>query len=130
VARRGVAMSSSKPIVLVIDDDDQVRKLLVQQLKLAEFAVLSARDGDQGIEMLSRNKVDLILVDIVMPGKDGVQTITNVRITHPDLRIIAMSGDIDSALYLKAAERLGVRVRLQKPFTMDQMLKAIDAAMK
>lgn len=122
-------MTPRKQTLLVVDDEEPIRQLLAAQLRHEGYTVLQARDGDTALSLLERNPVDVAIVDIVMPGKDGIQTITNLRITHPDLRIVAMSGDIDSAVYLTAADRLGVRQRLKKPFSHEQLLEALEAVM-
>lgn len=122
-------MAETKPTVLVIDDEAAVRRALEQQLKYAGYPAVTARDGAHAIEILETTRADLALIDLVMPGKDGVQTITNLRITHPEIRIIAMSGDSNSQMYLKAAQGLGVKVRLEKPFTYQQLTAALEQAM-
>ncbi len=121
-------MTPKKQNVLIVDDEEPIRQLLAAQLRQEGYSVLQARDGETALSLLERNPVDVAIVDIVMPGKDGIQTITNLRITHPDVRIVAMSGDIDSAVYLTAADRLGVRQRLKKPFSHEQLLEALEAS--
>jgi CheY-like chemotaxis protein len=115
--------------ILVIDDDHAVREVIAAHLRSEKHTVLTARSGEQALELIARHRVDLVVVDLVMPGRDGVQVITNLRITHPDIRIIAMSGDTNSSVYLRAAESLGANARLQKPFTHEQLLQAVDEAM-
>ncbi|MBD3243416.1 MAG: response regulator [Chitinivibrionales bacterium] len=129
MAKEKTFMTPKKLTLLVVDDEEPIRQLLSAQLRHEGYTVLQARDGDTALSLLERNPIDVAIVDIVMPGKDGIQTITNLRITHPDLKIIAMSGDIDSAVYLTAADRLGVKQRLNKPFTHEQLLGALEAIM-
>jgi len=110
-----------------VDDDDGIRGILTAQLMSEGYNVVTAHDGERALELLRKCTVDLLIVDFVMPGKDGVQVITNVRVTRPELRIIAISGDIDSDVYLRAAKNLGVDVRLQKPFTHEQLQAALSS---
>jgi DNA-binding response OmpR family regulator len=120
-------MRNRRRTVLVVDDDDGIRGILTAQLMSEGYNVVTAHDGERALELLRKCTVDLLIVDFVMPGKDGVQVITNVRVTRPELRIIAISGDIDSDVYLRAAKNLGVDVRLQKPFTHEQLQAALSS---
>ena len=96
---------------------------LQQALKLNPYSFSGLKN--MGKALLLANKPDVAIVDMYMPGKDGVQTITNMRITHPDTSIIAMSGDTNSDVYLRAAANLGVRAGLKKPFSRQQVDDAI-----
>jgi CheY-like chemotaxis protein len=118
-------MASPKTTILVVDDEAFVRMLVTSTLEEAGYRVLAAADGNAGLEWLKKGSVDLMIVDIVMPGKDGVQTITNARLTYPQLRIIAISGDVNSKVYLRAAEKLGAHAALEKPFPKELLLETV-----
>ena len=113
--------------ILIIDDDDDLRSVIAQNLELAGHTVLQAADGRQGVNLFHAAPVDLVLTDLVMPGKEGVETIIELHRENPLLPIIAMSGGMPrSSMYLEIAAKLGARRTLAKPFTPEDLLKSID----
>jgi DNA-binding NtrC family response regulator len=114
--------------VLVIDDDEQVRSILAQFLEHAGHVALTASDGDEGIRVFHRERVDLVVTDIVMPRKEGIETIIELRTIRPDLKIIAMSGGglAEGAPYLGFARQLGADAVLDKPVRMDAFCRAVS----
>ncbi len=91
--------------VLVIDDDPVTRMVVCALLESAGHTVSEASDGDTGIAMFYATSPDLVITDILMPGKDGTETIRELRATNPEIKIIALSGDVrfDGPGILKAA---------------------------
>lgn len=77
--------------ILVIDDGESVRKMLQAVLKSAGHEVSTAADGRQGMQAVARQSVDLVIVDIIMPEQDGLETITQLRRGYPNIKIIAIS---------------------------------------
>jgi DNA-binding response OmpR family regulator len=113
--------------ILLIDDDDPLRSVIAQNLVIAGHTVVQAADGRQGVDLFHTTPIDLVLTDLVMPGKEGVETIIELHRERPELPIIAMSGGMPrSAMYLDIAAKLGARRALAKPFTPETLLKAID----
>ncbi len=119
------------PSVLIIDDDDNLRDSLRRTLHKAGYTVSDASDGKQGLLKLETVSPDLILLDIFMPGKEGLETIVELRRSHPGVRVIAMSGGGTKGMIdvLKAATLLGARRTLAKPFSPEQLLEAVRAEM-
>lgn len=78
--------------ILIIDDNDDLRTVICGVLESAGHEVVQAADGVQGIELQRRSPVDLAITDILMPEKEGVETIRDLAREFPALRIIAMSG--------------------------------------
>ena len=113
--------------ILVIDDEDEVRSMLRQMLEHAGHEVSEAVNGAVGIEIYERETSDLIITDIIMPEKEGVETIITLRRSNPALPIIAISGGgrLDATDFLSMAEKLGARHTLTKPFRRDQLLDAV-----
>jgi len=113
--------------ILIIDDDEQFRKMLRRILEQEGYKVLEASDGLEGIELFSAMPADLVITDIVMPGKEGVETILEIKEAYPQVDVIAVSGggwqafEID--LYM--AKKLGART-LKKPFLRKEILKMIE----
>lgn len=113
--------------ILIIDDDDALRGVIAQNLELAGHTVVQAADGRQGVDLFHATPVDLVLTDLVMPGKEGVETIIELHRERPELPIIAMSGGMPrSNMYLEIAAKLGARRALAKPFTPQDLIKAIE----
>lgn len=115
------------PSILVIDDDDGLRDALRRNLQKAGYQVVEACEGGQGLQQLEHAAVDLVILDIFMPGKEGLETITELRRSHSNLRVIAMSGGGSSGMIdiLQAARLFGARRTLTKPFTREQLLEAV-----
>jgi len=111
--------------ILLIEDDEQLREMVRLLLTEAGYLVSLARDGIEGIRRHRTDPADLVLTDIVMPNKEGLETIIELRREYPDLRIVAMSGSTYSPTWLKTARLLGVQRTLLKPFTIPQLTGAI-----
>ena len=86
-------------------------------------------DGNDGLAKFRANPIDLVLMDLVMPTKEGIETIMELHREFSDAKIIAMSGAIHSEGYLRLAGRLGASRTLDKPFTADRLLSAVDTAL-
>lgn len=113
--------------ILIIDDEDELRSMLRQMLEQAGHEVAEAVNGAEGIALYERDAHDLIITDIIMPEKEGVETIIALRRTAPELPIIAISGGgrLDATDFLTMAKKLGARHTLTKPFRRDQLLEAV-----
>ena len=110
--------------ILVIDDDDGVRGLLKQILVDAGYLVLTAGDGKAGVRLIKQNDVDLVLTDLIMPDQEGLETIRLLRRDHPTIKVVAISGAIES-VYLKTASMLGAQVTLSKPIQPEELLRVV-----
>jgi CheY-like chemotaxis protein len=115
------------PSILIIDDDDSLRDSLRRTLHKEGYTIMEASEGGRGLKLLERSSVDLILLDMFMPDKDGLETIRELRLAHPEIPIIAMSGGgfRGTVDVLHVAKKLGVRRTLGKPFTREQLLDAL-----
>jgi len=113
--------------ILLIDDDRELRWTLRLMLEEVGHEVLEAADGVAGVELQSRMEPELIITDIIMPEKEGIETILDLRRRDPNARIIAISGGgrLTPKDFLSAARRLGARCTLKKPFRREQLLEAI-----
>lgn len=113
--------------ILIIEDDDLLRGLLVQTLTEAGHTVFQASDGRQGCDLFLTTSADLVLTDIIMPGQEGIETILKLRHQRPSVAIIAMSGGAThSRFYLDIAAKLGAHRVLAKPFLPADLMKLID----
>jgi DNA-binding response OmpR family regulator len=113
--------------ILVIDDDEGLRRMLQMSLEEAGYAVTGAEDGKLGMECLSRTPVDLVITDLVMPNKEGLETILEMRKAQPHLKIIAMSGGSRTSPRdnLAMAKNFGAAFVFHKPFSLAEMTKAV-----
>jgi DNA-binding response OmpR family regulator len=116
------------PRILVIEDDAEVRDYLVSVLSRAGHEVFSASDGSHGVAVFRENRVELVITDIIMPTKDGIETILDLRRDNPSLKVIAISGGGRLAPddYLNSAKLLGADLAIKKPFSNEDMLSAVN----
>ena len=118
--------------ILIIDDEKSILGFLEIRLMDEGFKVLTAIDGEEGINMFNDNQVDLVITDIIMPDKDGFEIITELKRICPDIKIIAMSG-IDLGMIkacLKAAKFSGAEYAFAKPFEISNLLTAVYELLK
>ena len=112
--------------ILVIDDDDALRGLIKALLERRKHSVIEAQDGEEGLEKLRAGSVDLVITDIMMPGKGGIETIRDLRSENQTVKVMAMSGGGNSRIdYLSMARDLGVNGTISKPFTPPEFLQAV-----
>lgn len=114
--------------ILVIDDDQEVREFLVTVLERDGHEVKAACNGRDGVTMFREDPVQVVITDIIMPEKDGIETILDLRREHPDLKVIAISGGgrTTPENYLHSARLLGADRAMRKPFKNEDILKAVE----
>jgi CheY-like chemotaxis protein len=122
-----ISSGTKKRRALVIDDDELVRATIVSILESVGYEVFEAEDGQQGLLLFHRHAVDLVITDILMPSKEGIETIVEIRQRNREVRIVAVSGggNIGSVSVLHAAQRLGADAVLSKPFSKEELLAKI-----
>jgi len=113
--------------ILVVDDDEIMRTLLASTLTGAGYTVEESEDGRQAVKQLSVKPADLVIVDIFMPGKDGIETIQELKSNYHDLKIIAISGGglTREMVFLNHAQIFGADRTFTKPLDWEAMLEAI-----
>jgi len=114
--------------ILIADDDQQVRVMLKMTLERAGYEVIEAEDGNEAVKQFKSGQPDLVVTDIVMPEKEGIETIMEMRALNPDVQIIAISGGgrINPEDYLSWATKFGVKETFIKPVDRDLLLKAVE----
>lgn len=112
--------------IVLVDDTDLLRDALQHALHRAGHDVVTAASG-LGIEgVVAQHKAELVITDMLMPGRDGVETVLALRRRYPALRIIAMSGGgTRGNLDLGMASKLGVSATLTKPFEPEQLIARV-----
>lgn len=115
------------PRILLIDDNDDLRRIVKALLERRNYEVHEARDGVEGLETMRRGSYDLVITDIVMPGKEGLELIREFRAENQHTKILAISGGGSSRVnYLSMAKDLGVNETLDKPFTPPELFQAVQ----
>jgi DNA-binding response OmpR family regulator len=115
--------------ILIIEDDDEVRDFLESVLSRAGHEIASAANGRTGIQVFRSRPFDLVITDIIMPEKDGIETIMDMKREQRDLKVLAISGGgrAEPDNYLESARLLGADATMKKPFTHQEMLETIRA---
>lgn len=114
--------------VLVVDDEEQVRQLIRETLERAGHHVWEARDGKEALLLFRQSHADLVIMDILMPDQDGLESIVSLRREYPKVKVIAITGGTDMIgilTFLDVAKMLGATRTLQKPFEMRALLDAV-----
>ena len=113
--------------ILVIDDDELVQATVKAALELDDHDVALASDGLQGLDTFKREAFDLVITDIIMPEKEGIETIIELRQHKPDVKVIAISGGgrTSNQIFLDVAKKFGAVEVLSKPFTPKQLLAVV-----
>jgi CheY-like chemotaxis protein len=113
--------------ILIIDDEPSIRKMLKKLLEKNSYQVWETNDGKQGIESYRENNPDLIITDLIMPEKEGLETIRELKKIDPDVKIIAISGGglVDPKMYLNMASKFGAVRTFTKPVDNEILLSAI-----
>jgi len=117
------------PTILIVDDDFPSRRILARILEQAGHTVYDAENGYDGVRQAAAHPFDLAIVDLMMPEKDGIETILELRRAHPDLAIIAVSGGGDLGMgkdFLQVASQLGADRVLQKPIEGEGLISAVE----
>lgn len=114
--------------LLLVDDDDDFRMMLRDSLALHGYHILEAANGDQALNLLRNEAIEIVIMDIIMPEKEGLETLRDIKKHHPKTKTIIMSGGsprLDSELNLRAAILLGADFALKKPFWTDELVRII-----
>jgi len=114
--------------ILVIDDDIQGNQMICRILKNAGYEVRSAFDGVEGTKLFMQERPDLVITDLFMPEKEGLETIMEMRQTDKKVRIMAITGgapNMNMADLLDTAEMLGANALMAKPFHMETFLQRV-----
>ncbi len=113
--------------ILVIDDDGDIRKMLRLMLEREGYEVVEATNGKEAIGLNRKEPADLVMTDIIMPERDGLETIRELRRDFPDTKIIAMSGGgyVGPTEYLNMAAKFGALSTFTKPFERGEILEAV-----
>ena len=118
--------------ILIVDDESGIRELLGMILESAGFTVVAAGDGIEAPKIMASKHIDIVITDLLMPERDGIEFITEIRQKFPDVKIVAMSGGghIARDSYLRIAKNFGAHCLLEKPFSQAGVMEAIETVQK
>lgn len=113
--------------ILVIDDDPQINSLLQDVLEFEGYQVITVQRAIEGLHYLETTTVDLVITDVLMPDKEGLETIREMRQRFPQTKILAISGGLTKSGVdvLELAKRLGANSVLPKPFDVQDLIKSV-----
>ena len=120
------------PRVLIVEDDKLFREMLFHTLEGAGYEVVAAENGKEAVEGYFSYRADVVLTDLLMPEKEGIETIIELRRIDPAVKIVAMTGGgrTEPEMYLKMARNLGANQALTKPFSDEALFAALKAALQ
>ena len=112
--------------VLIVDDESSIRGLLRQAFEMNGFEVVEASNGTEAVRTFGEGGIDLVITDIIMPDKEGLESIMDLKEIDPDVKIIAMSGGgrLEPHSYLQMAAKFGAKKVFQKPLSIALLLEA------
>ena len=123
-----IAGLALRKTILIVDDNEDILSFMQAALENAGYDVGLAAEGAQALAQQAAHRADLLITDIFMPGRDGIETLRECRLRYPQTRIIVMSagGGADRRLdYLPAAALIGANATLHKPFGVNQLLDTV-----
>ena len=114
--------------ILVVEDDGAIRRSLERTLTNSGFLVVEAANGREAVAAYDPGKIDAVVLDIIMPDVEGLETLRILRHISPDVKVIAISGggQICAEDYLTIARKLGAQRALEKPFSASALLAALN----
>ena len=118
--------------ILVIDDEAAHRRVVLAALAGQNHVMIEAADGVEGVDLAQKHKPDLAILDILMPKKEGIETMGDLRRFVPATKIIAISGGgiARSKLPLNMAKALGADATLAKPFRPAELIETVERVLK
>jgi DNA-binding NtrC family response regulator len=118
--------------ILIVDDEPGIREMMCMIMRSAGHTAVAAEDGAQAPKVMAAQPIDVVITDLLMPERDGLEFIAEIRKAYPKVKIIAMSGGghIARDSYLRIAKSFGAHYLLEKPFSQAGVLGAIDEVLK
>ena len=118
--------------ILIIDDEPQIQTMLTKLFREEGYEVEAASNGNQGLQMFKASSYDLVITDIIMPEKEGLETIRDLKKIDPSVKIIVMTGGsnkYNSEMYLELGVKFGAITAFEKPIRRNQLLKKVKEIM-
>ncbi len=114
-------------LVMIVDDDQQILRLLAEIIEKEGHQIVSAEDGEQAFQQFQKHPIDLVITDLLMPNKEGLELIQELRSIRPELKIIAYSGggQMKPDNYLDFAKGMGADRVFSKPIPIKELTAAV-----
>lgn len=114
-------------IIVIVDDDPTICMIATEMLRSENYAIVEASDGEEALAVISILPVDLVILDMLMPNKDGLETITELKASRPEVKILAISsgGGMENGLLLRTALSLGADEALSKPLSKESFVDTV-----
>ncbi|MFC2059938.1 HD domain-containing phosphohydrolase [Chloroflexota bacterium] len=122
-------MTPQKETILIVDDEVIIRKLLLRRLSSEGYQCHEAGSADQALDELARNPIQLVILDIKMPGRSGVELLPEIRDTYPDTAIIMATGLSDAGVAV-GCMRQGAYDYIAKPFNLEDVILSVGRALE
>ncbi|MCG8569320.1 MAG: response regulator [Spirochaetes bacterium] len=118
--------------ILIADDDEMVRRNIMRSLKNQGHKLLEATDGQAAIEIIQKEKIDVLIIDVVMPKLGGTETLIRYKKELENTKVIVVSGKIseESDAFQMVIKQFGANRFLQKPFLKNQLIEAIQSVLE
>ena len=113
--------------VLLVDDELEFLETLVKRLKKRNLAVQGVKSGEEALEWLAKESVDVVVLDVKMPGMDGIETLRRIKKSHPLVEVIMLTGHASMEVAIEGME-LGAFDYLMKPMNIDELLYKLQDA--
>jgi len=113
--------------ILVVEDDLPVRTVIRRMLEAEGHTVFEAENGKEAMALYHREQIDLVIMDIILPEKEGLETIKELKRESPEIKIIAISGGgkVKPPFYLNLARKFGADRTFEKPFAWKQLVRTV-----
>ena len=118
--------------ILVIDDDSAIRMLVTRVLSSAGHTTMEAANGKEGVELAEMHRPELVITDVLMPEKEGIETMREILDSAPETKIIVISGGglARNLTFLEVAKALGADESLAKPFRTIELLQTVERVLR
>ncbi len=113
--------------VMIVDDEEDFLETLVKRLEKRDVKVIGAKSGEEALELLQESPVDVVVLDVKMPGMDGIEALKEIRRRHPLVEVVLLTGHASTEVAIKGME-LGAFDYLMKPIGMDELLYKVQDA--
>jgi len=122
-------MTNKQGIVLIVDDEGIIRRLLYQKLSGEGYQCQEADGSAQALDKLRNNTIALVILDIRMPGKSGVELLPEIKVSYPDVAVIMATAITDTSVAIQCMKQ-GAYDYLTKPFNLDEVVLSVDRALE
>ncbi|GAB1482541.1 hypothetical protein MASR2M78_13570 [Treponema sp.] len=118
--------------VLIVDDEETIREVATAILQKAGHQCVSAVDAAQAIDKIQAHKLDVALVDVILPGRGGLDLLMEIRRDFPALPVVVMSGKVktNTLPFQNLARQFGAGQILSKPFTSEELVSAVESVLQ